>query len=168
MRPATVRRNCPHRPSLCRWDSGSEAMLYSDGPIPRQGITDQRNEYMLAERAVGGQVSASGAQPAVCSTQTALRTTGRAPVPPVSCLLQLCYRTTCCACAGASVLCGDGGERHVWKHDGGGRALCAARPCPCTTATKTCGVESVPCDLHLRATLGNRASGRPMRTATSH
>ncbi|KAG2501227.1 hypothetical protein HYH03_001036 [Edaphochlamys debaryana] len=42
-------------PLMFRWDSGSEAMLYDNGPVPRQGITDQRNEYQLAERAVGGQ-----------------------------------------------------------------------------------------------------------------
>ncbi|GLC41223.1 hypothetical protein PLESTB_001525400 [Pleodorina starrii] len=42
-------------PLMFRWDSGSEAMLYTDGPTPRQGITDQRNEYQLAERAIGGQ-----------------------------------------------------------------------------------------------------------------
>ncbi|KAG2432931.1 hypothetical protein HXX76_008661 [Chlamydomonas incerta] len=42
-------------PLMFRWDSGSEAMLYLDGPTPRQGITDQRNEYMLAPAAVAGQ-----------------------------------------------------------------------------------------------------------------
>jgi alpha-mannosidase len=31
-------------------------MLYpADSPTPRQGITDQRNEYRLADRAVGGE-----------------------------------------------------------------------------------------------------------------
>eukprot|EP00198_Chlamydomonas_reinhardtii_P001051 XP_001690386.1 predicted protein [Chlamydomonas reinhardtii] len=42
-------------PLMFRWDSGSEAMLYLDGPTPRQGITDQRNEYLLAPAAVAGQ-----------------------------------------------------------------------------------------------------------------
>ncbi|EFJ52516.1 hypothetical protein VOLCADRAFT_115992, partial [Volvox carteri f. nagariensis] len=42
-------------PLMFRWDSGSEAMLYTEGPTPRQGITDQRNEYQLGEWAVGGQ-----------------------------------------------------------------------------------------------------------------
>ncbi|GFR42445.1 hypothetical protein Agub_g3352 [Astrephomene gubernaculifera] len=40
-------------PLMFRWDSGSEAMLYR-GPTPRQGLTDQRNEYVLAEVAEGG------------------------------------------------------------------------------------------------------------------
>ncbi|PNH11582.1 Alpha-mannosidase 2C1, partial [Tetrabaena socialis] len=42
-------------PLMFRWDSGCEAMLYSDGPTPRQGITAQRNEYILADTVVGGQ-----------------------------------------------------------------------------------------------------------------
>ena len=46
--------------AACRWDSGSEAMLYLDGPTPRQGITDQRNEYLLAPAAVAGQVGPVG------------------------------------------------------------------------------------------------------------
>ena len=36
-------------------------MLYSDGPTPQQGITDQRNEYILSDRAVGGQVGGADA-----------------------------------------------------------------------------------------------------------
>ncbi|GIL45800.1 hypothetical protein Vafri_2950, partial [Volvox africanus] len=42
-------------PLMFRWDSGSEAMLYTDGATPRQGITDQRNEYQLLEKATRGQ-----------------------------------------------------------------------------------------------------------------
>ncbi len=35
-------------PLLLCWDSGSEAMIYSEDGQPQQGVTDQRNEFQLS------------------------------------------------------------------------------------------------------------------------
>ncbi|GAX76602.1 hypothetical protein CEUSTIGMA_g4048.t1 [Chlamydomonas eustigma] len=42
-------------PLLLSWDSGSEAMVWTEDGEPQQGITDNRNEYMLSSHVQPGQ-----------------------------------------------------------------------------------------------------------------